>query len=362
MGRSGGGRSGGFSGGGRSRGGFSSGGRSSGGFSGGFGSGRSGRSGGSSFGGGSSRSGGGPRSSPPMGGGWFYPSRRVYGGPIIINNSGNGNGGGGGYHGDGPHGGSSQGNSGCGRVFLTVFVVLLVVVLIAGVLIAIGGSSASVGASTVSREKLPASATQSTAFYEDTAGWISHRSELERGLKSFYKATGVHPYLYITEHLPAGETPQCLAESLYDQRISDEGHFLLVFYDNGQGGYDCGYVVGAEAKTVMDDEAVGILADYLNRYYTSDLSDEEFLSAVFEKTGERIMTVTKSPLPIVAVCVVVVVLAVLLFLWWKRSKEAQAAQAKRAQEILETPLEQFGDDTVENLAKKYEDDGEGESS
>ena len=56
----------------------------------------------------------------------------------------------------------------------------------------------------------------------------------------------------------------------------------------------------------MDDEAVGILADYLDRYYSSDLDDEEFFSLTFEKTAERIMTVTKSPWPTVLIVVAVV--------------------------------------------------------
>lgn len=46
----------------------------------------------------------------------------------------------------------------------------------------------------------------------------------------------------------------------------------------------------------MDDEAITILADYLDQYYYSDLNDEEFFSTTFAKTAERIMSVTRSPL------------------------------------------------------------------
>lgn len=110
------------------------------------------------------------------------------------------------------------------------------------------------------------------------------------------------------------------------------------------------------AKSVMDDEAVGILADYLDRYYSDySISEEEIFSNAFAKTGERIMTVTRSPVVPVAVCAAVVVVAVLVFLTLKKRREQREREQKRAEEILKTPLEKFGDQEVEDLAKKYED-------
>ena len=145
------------------------------------------------------------------------------------------------------------------------------------------------------------------------------------------------------------------AEELYPQLFTDEGHFLLVFCDDDRGSYNCGYVVGSQAKTVMDDEAVAILADYLDRYYNDySISEEEIFSNTFEDTGERIMTVTKSPLPTVAVCIAVVVVAALVFVTLKKRREQREREQKRAEEILKTPLEKFGDKEVEDLAKKYE--------
>ena len=116
--------------------------------------------------------------------------------------------------------------------------------------------------------------------------------------------------------------------------------------------------MGSQAKTVMDDEAIGILADYLDRYYSDrSVSEEEIFSLAFERTGERIMTVTRSPVVPVAVCIAVVVVAVLVFITLKKRREQREREQKRAEEILKTPLEKFGDQEVEDLAKKYEDDG-----
>ena len=202
---------------------------------------------------------------------------------------------------------------------------------------------------------------QQTAYYTDADGsWIRSPSELERGLRSFYEDTGVQPYVYI---LPNGESTSVSeltgrAEKLYPELFTDEGHFLLVFCDDGYGSFHCGYTVGSQAKTVMDDEAIGILADYLDRYYSDrSVSEEEIFSLAFEKTGERIMTVTRSPVVPVAVCIAVVVVAVLVFITLKKRREQREREQKRAEEILKTPLEKFGDQEVEDLAKKYEDDG-----
>ena len=166
-------------------------------------------------------------------------------------------------------------------------------------------SGGGVAKSTVEREKLPASAVQETGYYTDEGGWFGNANRLEAGMKQFYRETGVQPYLYL---LPNGAVTSVSeltekAEELYPQLFQDEGHFLLVFCDDGHGSYNCGYTAGSMAKSVMDDEAVGILADYLDRYYSDySISEEEIFSNAFAKTGERIMTVTRSPVVPVAVC------------------------------------------------------------
>ncbi len=224
----------------------------------------------------------------------------------------------------------------------------------------------TVAASTVEREPLPASASVETAYYTDEDGdWIKNASDLESGLRYFYKKTGVQPYLYI---LPNGTTTstsdlQSRAESLYGELFEDDAHFLLVFCDDGEGGYNCGYAVGSQAKTIMDNEAVDILSDYLDRYYNDlSLSEEEIFSNAFSKTADRIMTVTGSTartttMVIGGVAIVAIVASVIVVVV-KKKGEQKEAEAKRTQDILNTPLEKFGSDEVEELAKKYQTDEE----
>ena len=315
MGRSGGG---GFRGGGFRGGGFRGGMRSSGGFSGG----------GRSFGGG--------RSGGYRGGGFRT-------GPIFIHT------GGGGYRRYSPRGWS------LGSVLATVIVIVIILAVL-GTYLGIG-SGGSIQSSTYEREKLPASAVTETGYYTDEGGWFSNRSELESGMRQFYRDTGVQPYLYLLANGSVTSVSQLtdMAEELYPQLFTDEGHFLLVFCDDGRGSYNCGYTVGSQAKTVMDDEAIAILADYLDRYYNDySLSEEQVFSRTFQDTGERIMTVTKSPLPVIAVCAAVIVVAAVVFVTLKKQREQREREQKRTEEMLKTPLEKFGDQDVEDLADKYE--------
>lgn len=261
-------------------------------------------------------------------------------------------------HPDGPNPGNRSGggcSAGCGLVLAAI----VLVAVLAFVLNLGSCSSSSITASTVEREALAASATVETAYYSDEdGGWISSPSELESGMRHFYEETGVQPFLLI---VPNGETTstqelQSRAEQLYAASFEDEGHFVLAFCDDGKGGYNCGYYMGAQARSIMDSEAVQILSDYLARYYyDTALSEEEVFSDTFADTADRIMEVTPSPVvPIVVGVVVVVVAGAVVFIVRSRIR-AKREEAERMQEILETPLEKFGDQHVEDLAEKYED-------
>lgn len=344
MGRSGGGGSGGG-------GGFSGGGRGGGGGS--FSGGHRRSSGGRSYG---SRPSGGRRITGSGSGG-------IHTGPIFINNarSYQNHGGSGGPPPGGGNGSHGSGNrSGMGAIAVIAVVVVLAII-VAGIFLLSGTSAPR---STIEREKLPASAVQETAYFTDEDGdWIHDSRKLETGLRQFYQDTGVQPYVYI---LPNGATQsfdalEKQAEALYLRLFQDEGHFLLLFCDDNTGGYNCGYYYGKQARTVMDNEALDILATYLDSCYSDmSLSEEEIFAEAFAKTGERIMTVTKTPVVPVVVCITIIIVAALVFITLKKSREAREREARQTQEILNTPLETFGDQDVESLAKKYEDKDQSE--
>jgi uncharacterized membrane protein len=326
------------------RGGGSFGGRSGGSFGGSRGGGSIGRSGGL-FGGSSTRSGSTgtgssfrPVFSPiiPMGGGFgggFRPRR-------------------------------STGGGGCGCITLLVvlFIVIVVLIVVFSLLGSINsGSGSKITLSTVERVPLPPGSVNETKYYTDELGWINNESKLLDGLKYFYKKTGVQPYLYLTDTVKGSNFPtesdlESYANELYDDLFRDEAHLLLLFFEY-DGDYRGWYIVGTQAKSVIDDEAGRILTDYIDRYYyDTNLTNEEFFSKAFKDGADRIMTVTRSPWIRVFMVFGVVILVIILYLWWKKHKEQKNLEAKRREELLKTPLDRFGDTEAEDLAKKYEDD------
>ncbi len=374
MGRSGGGGGGGggsFSGGGRGGGSFSGGGGHSGGRSGGH----SGGFGGGSFGGG------------PRGGG--HP----HGGPR-----------GGGF--DGPHGGPhgprgprgprfgfgpsvyvgpsvNVGGGGCRGCFGSVIGIFLVMVLLTAMYGAMGScsgrgdyggntySSSYTATSDTVRTKLDSGAVSKTAYYTDEDGdWVHSASRIESGLSYFYDKTGVQPYVYILKNgsVTSSSELETLAEKYYDQLFSDEGHFLLVFCDTGDGSFNAAYWYGTAARTVMDDEAISVLQQALSLAYDNADTDEEVFSDAFRNTADTIMkaaekeeqsaTTGKVALAVGGVIVVGGIAYVVV----RNKKKADAERKERADQILNTPLEKFGDAenptsdrNVEDLASKYED-------
>lgn len=359
MGRSAGG-GGGFGGGGFSGGGFG-GGFSSGGIGGGFSGGgaRGGRSAGPSF--------GGP---PSYGGGYHGGGGGNFFGGLLLGSllSGRGGSGGSGSGGGGSSsGGGDQphGSGGC----LTTIIVIFCAMLLCGILVAVldGGacssSGASATASTVERTPLPSGSVQETPYFTDDAGdWIANPSQLEQAMRQFYMDTGVQPYLYIEPNGSVTSSTELsqMAQRFYDENIQDQAHFVVFFCDDGKGGFNVGYWIGAQARGVMDSEAIRIFQDLLNANYNDlNLSETEIFADTFQQTADRIMTTdAKRNAPVyitfavvAGVVIVVVIVAVVL----RRRRIARAEELRRQEEILSQPLEKFGDEELRDLEDKYAD-------
>lgn len=132
-----------------------------------------------------------------------------------------------------------------------------------------------------------------TEYYTDQLGWITDKAALLSGMKSFYEQTGVKPFLYLTDtvngsHEPTDEELNAFTNELYDQLFTDENHFLLVFMEYGDYYMDC-YVCGSNAADVIGEDGAEIVLDYIDRYYTSDMEDEEYFSTVFSGSASEIM-------------------------------------------------------------------------
>lgn len=332
MGRSGGG-GGGFSGGGFG------GGHSTGGFSGG------GRSSGGGF------SGGGSSGSSHHHGG-FYGGFRP-----------------GGYYGGG--GGGFRGGSGGSGCLTQLVVFALVLVIIGFVLLPNRGSSSNIPQNTVQRTAL-AGQVDKSGWYEDGLSWIQDARTLESGLETFYKQTGVQPYVllipYDAQYWTNGNINATAAdaylESYYKARFTDEAHFVFAYFETQNdtrsemdGAFR--YLSGYAADTIMDGEALKIFWGYFNQnYYNTSITLERMLANTFASTAERIMSAptngwdfAKTGVLVVMVVGVAVCIVIVVKVRAKRKKEHEAY----TESVLNTPLDKFGTDEAEKLSKKYED-------
>lgn len=238
-----------------------------------------------------------------------------------------------------------------------IICVIVILITLAGVVLS---SDSDVPTSTYEREALPATAAKASIYYIDDDGdWVFNDNKMTDGMKYFYDKTGVWPFVHIFKNgsVTSIQTLEELANDDYNKLFNDDAHFVLAFCDNNSGGYYCGWTGGALTKTVMDDEAVNILAAYLEKNYEYASSEEEIFSETFRDTANRIMTVTPSPfqlmIPIFAI-VGVVIIAFIIFILIRKHQKNEEEKNKTLEEVLNKPLETFGDSELEALEEKYE--------
>lgn len=286
---------------------------------------------------------------PRMGGLFGYP--RVGGTTVIINNKDKNQGGG-----TPPPSNNNQNNnknngsnSGC---LMPLLVFIMILSLVSILFISMSNSHAE---DFVERIPLESGAVIETAYYTDELNWITDKNELEKGLRDFYKQTGVQPHVYITDNIGSGSDDEIMAfaEQKYGELFEDSAHLLLVFYEKDDY-YRTYCVAGSLAESVMDADARGILLDRLDENYYSDLNDNEYFSDSFEEAADRIMVKKDEGGSSVVMPVVIFVVSLGVYLVMKK-KEKDEKEKKELEEMLSAPLETFGDNEAEELAKKYED-------
>lgn len=209
---------------------------------------------------------------------------------------------------------------------------------------------------------LSSDAASISGWYTDADGdWIHDPKRLEKGLIAFHEQTGIAPYVYILPNGSETSMPALIskAEQLYPQLFHDQAHFLLVFCDDGNGGFNCGYAMGSLVKPLMTKEKIDQLADSLNKHYGSAKTEEDIFSKTFSENASRVVPKQAvSP----AIYVLTALLAGGLLGFWiyrirlnsKRLKEAH--QAARIEDIMTTTYTELSadDPAFEELVKEYE--------
>jgi len=278
--------------------------------------------------------------------------------------------------------GMGGGGGGCGcSTLISVIVVIVLIMAVFALLNNFGGTNmpaarGQVTESTREREPLPANAANDTGpMFTDHLNWIANTTQMQTGLINFHRATGVRPHVYIVGEINGNTAPspaqvQDFAVALYDQLFTDEAHLLLVFFESGEFPNQITEMYiqpGVLARTVMDPEALVILADYIESYNSrfhnpGDIGEEQVFSYAFNSTAQRIMHRPPDNRPIFITVIVVsglVLLALILFNFWKRKQEQKNLEAEQTERILSQELNTFGDsggDEASRLEQHYKDD------
>lgn len=230
--------------------------------------------------------------------------------------------------------------------------ILVVAVLVAMFTLGPMLTSGNITRSTVTREPLPKGAVTETAYYTDELMWIDSVTVLQSGMKHFYQKTGVQPHVYITDDLRSSSIED-FSNALYDELFTDEAHILLVFYERNNE-YKDWVITGVQAKQVVDQEAVDILLDYVDRYYyQSELSEAEMFSKAFSDAADRMMKVTKSPVPIIIVAVIALLIVIFAIKLVKVVAEKKKAADERTERLLSTPISTIPKVEQDDLLNKY---------
>ena len=249
--------------------------------------------------------------------------------------------------------------SGC----LTKIIIFIVVVILVNSLISALSTDSSFGyitKSTTDRDKLHLKVSDEAGYYTDECNWIRNSTILTTGLKDFYNSTGILPYVYIIDNVegdydPSTEKLEQFTAYQYEKLFDDEGHILLMFWDYG-GAYEYILWLGEDTLEVMDSEACDILFDYLDYYYYYADTEEVFFADAFADAGKHMMKRTRSAGEYIIGIIVVAGLGYVVYNFVKKRKEKEAERKRRAEEILNTPLEKFdaNGDVIDELEKKYE--------
>ncbi len=187
--------------------------------------------------------------------------------------------------------------------------------------------------STVDRSPLVEDRATMTSYAADDGNLIDDYNALQKGMSHFYIETGVQPYIITYPKGTFGHWSalEQMADYYYDEVFDDQSHLLVVFNETNDGSYQIGLEVGDNAKKVVDEEAIQIFRDYLDRNYNNpDLNMREVFSNTFEQTANKIMhkdtfdgQTVVIDIAIIAGCALVVLLIAMWYTNMKRKKNQE---------------------------------------
>ena len=132
--------------------------------------------------------------------------------------------------------------------------------------------------------------------------------------------TGVQPYVILLDYDEEVTTDEAKEEytlEYYDRNIDIDNAFLYIYFAEENTDEDVGYMcyaVGVDAMSVMDDEAIEIFWNYIDRYWYSELDTDEMFAQVFEDTADSIMGASGTSGSVLRMLVIVIGAAAILLI------------------------------------------------
>lgn len=243
-----------------------------------------------------------------------------------------------------------------------LFTVLLAIVLMIGV--SLFNVYRSLPKNTTNREPIVSGYSFSSDCIEDEIDWIASEKTMLVGMKKFYEKTGVQPYVILCPfdaNIATDEEREQNTYEIYDRKFGDrEDIFLYVYYDDYNVDGLSTYVVGNNARSVMDDEAMDIFWQYFDNYwYGSQFAsgeEDEMFSAIFEKVADSIMTKSKTGADVVITAIIALVaiccsITIVVIVKSKHARERQ--KAEETERILRADIDSLISSAEEDLLNKY---------
>lgn len=154
-------------------------------------------------------------------------------------------------------------------------------------------SGNSQAVSHVSREKIDNPVAFDSNCVVDQLNWIENVSSTAKSLESFYKKTGVQPYVVFLKYnseLKTDDQKKDYAEKWYEDHIGNKTSFLFMYFAEKNSDEEVGYmtyIAGSEARKFMDDSAVEIFWNNVDSYWYTDISTDKMVEKIFSSTAEK---------------------------------------------------------------------------
>lgn len=248
--------------------------------------------------------------------------------------------------------------------------VIIIALLVVVFLVTKFGGSLTGGRSTIARERIDGTEFVANCVV-DEIDYINNEGKTGRGLKEFWKETGVQPWVYFKAYEPSLNSDEACAAwaKSYSESLGYNHIFLFVYFESEaeSHGNDStpGYmyhITGPSATQVMDNEAVGLFWNYLDADWVSwDANDTDgMMIHIFDRTAKTIMrvsTTTKDIVLWVVIGLVVIAVGSFTVIVITKKRNAERERAEETERILSASNDmlQGTESSAERLGQMYDD-------